>query len=64
MSNILTANSVKYSILVFWSFILGNLLTQNECQKRNNIICIFNVLVTEGTMTLVTLPLGLFAGFS
>jgi hypothetical protein len=60
MSNILTANSVKYSILVFGSLILGNLPTMSA--KNKTILLVFSV--SEGMVTLVTLPLGLFAGFS
>jgi hypothetical protein len=41
MSNILTANSVKYSILVFGSFILGNLPKMSA--KNKTILLVFSV---------------------
>ena len=65
MSNILTVNSVKYSILVFGSIILGNLPKMST--KNKTIVFVFSmsaVLVTEGTVTFVTLLLGLLTGFS
>jgi hypothetical protein len=65
MSNILTANSVKYSILVFGSIILGNLPKMSTKNKiRLFTFSMSAVSVTEGTVTLVTLLLGLFTGFS
>jgi hypothetical protein len=48
----------KYSILVFGSFILGNLPKMSA--KNKTILFVFSV--SEGILTLVTLPLGLFVG--